>query len=322
MHLFWPALLVFAAIASLAGACLFAWHDFLSPRVAQQTSRLNAIQTMNTRSTVSSLQFKRVLCLNDRAAVFLKNFVWILALDKLLVQAGIHYRVDQFLSFLALTLVGITVACGVLSLNISFSAFLLGLTISVFFGYLVLKRQNRRDLIDDQLPEALDLISQAMQAGHALSSAILLASNEGSDPMASELRGVFDEINYGISTRQAILSLSERIDSEYIRLFVTSVLIQIDTGGNMAEILKSTSFLIRDRKKFKAAARVLTAEARISALILGALPFVIVGLLMVINPAFISVLWQDPLGLKLLMTSLAMMVVGALWMWRLIHTPY
>jgi tight adherence protein B len=315
-------LLVFMCIASLIWAGFFAWLDYLSPRLSQQEKRLDIIQSMNQDALASTIQYKRVLSSNDRIANYLKNFSIIVSLDKLLVHAGVALLVDQFLLVLSLS-VFLIIGIGLFfSLHISLIFLLVAGIIAGFFTYLFFHKQRRRALIDDQLPEALDLISQAMQAGHALSSAILLASNEGSEPIASEFRWVFDEINYGLSTREAILQLSERVDSEYVRLFVTSVLIQIDTGGNMADLLKNTSFLIRDRKKFKAAARVLTAEARISALILGSLPFVIISLLTIINPGFISVLWHDDLGLKLLGASFGLMVIGALWIWRLIHFSY
>lgn len=316
------SVLVFAMALGLFWAVVFAWHDFFSAHAAHQAARFSAIQAMNQRSSSSSVRYKRVLSLNDQVAKQLKKYAWFISLDRLLAQAGVQWRVDQCLMALACTAIGVMVLGLLFSLNIGIvSAIILG-CVALPLAYLVWRRQRRRQRMDEQLPEALDLISQAMQAGHALSSAILLAANEGSDPIASEFRWVFDEINYGISTRQAMLSFAERIDSEYVRLLVTSVLIQIDTGGNMTEILKNTSYLIRDRRKFKSAARVLTAEARISAWILGALPFIIVGLLMTINPGFISVLWHDDLGLNLLMLSFGLMCVGSLWMWRLIHTPY
>ncbi len=322
MLLIWVAVLVFATVLVAFWAGLFAWNDFFSPRAAQQATRLSSIQAMNMRSSMPSLRFKRVLSLSEPVARNLKKFPLILALDTLLVQAGIHWRMDQSLTLLLLcemAVIGVGLA---LSLSVFFLFFSVIFVVVLFLAYVSSKKQTRSRRIEAQLPESLDLISQAMLAGHALSSAILLAANEGADPIASELRIVFDEINYGISTREAMLAMAARNDSEYVRLFVTSVLIQIDTGGNMAEMLKNTSFLIRDRKKFKSAARVLTAEARISAWILGALPFAIVGLLMLLNPAFISVLWRDELGLKLMMISFSLMVAGSLWMWRLIRAPY
>ncbi len=314
--------LIFTSVLCLVWALLFAWNDFLSSKVVKKEYRYNAITEMGKIHSNDAVSYKRVLSINKFISNYFKNIKPILVLDKIIVQAGFSLRVDQFLLLVVLAVVTVTGLGYYFSLKIYIIALIILATIILFISYILLKRNKRRDLIDAQLPEALDLISQAMQAGHALSSAILLASNETSEPIATELRCVFDEINYGISTRQSIVSLSERVDSDYIRLFVASVLIQIDTGGNMAEMLKNTSFLIRDRSKFKSVTRVLTAEARISALILGLLPFVVIGLMQFINPGFISVLWYDPLGINLLISSMVLMLFGAFWIWRLVNFDY
>jgi tight adherence protein B len=157
-----------------------------------------------------------------------------------------------------------------------------------------------------------------MQAGHALSSAILMAANEGPQPLADRWRSIFDEINFGIPTRMAIEDFSEQVDSEYVRLFVVSTMIQMETGGNMAEILHNTANLIRERQQLQASVKVLSAEGRVSALILSTLPFALGALLTLINPAFVAVLWTDPLGLKLLLVAMGLMFIGVVWMWRMI----
>jgi len=132
------------------------------------------------------------------------------------------------------------------------------------------------------------------------------------------MRSIFDEINFGIQTRIAIEDFAHRIGSEYTRLFVVSCLVQMETGGNMAEILRNTATLIRERQQMKASVKVLSAEARISALILSVLPFALAGFLVIINPGFISVLWTHPMGMKLLLGAGVLMLTGIFWMWRMI----
>jgi tight adherence protein B len=129
---------------------------------------------------------------------------------------------------------------------------------------------------------------------------------------------IFDEINFGIPTRVAIEHFSQRVDSEYVRLFAVSTLIQMETGGNMAEILHNTARLIRQRQQLQASVKVLSAEGRISALILSTLPFALAALLTLINPGFVAVLWTHPMGIKLLWGALALMFTGIVWMWRMI----
>jgi tight adherence protein B len=132
------------------------------------------------------------------------------------------------------------------------------------------------------------------------------------------LHKVFDEIHYGLDLRQAMTGLAERIDSDDVRFFVISVLVQHDTGGNLADILKNTATLIRERQKIRGVIRVLSGEGRISAWILSLLPFALAGVLNLVNPEFMSTLWTAPQGLQMLSICLMLMLAGIIWMWRLI----
>jgi tight adherence protein B len=113
--------------------------------------------------------------------------------------------------------------------------------------------------------------------------------------------------------------LTTRVASSDLRFFVVAVLIQLETGGNLTEILKSLASLIRERQRIAGSVRILTAEGRLSAWILGLLPFAIASLLTVINPEFISKLWTDPLGIRMLQVSLGLMLLGVIWMWRMVR---
>jgi tight adherence protein B len=239
-------------------------------------------------------------------------------LDRYLQQTGWPLRVEHGLAAVLLTAVGFNLMGIVLQWAWPWSV---GLTALTWLGGLMaiqMQRARRRRLIESQLPDALDLIARAMQAGHALSSAILMAATEGQPPLAESWRTIFNEINFGIPTRVAIEDFSERVDSEYVRLFVVSTLIQMETGGNMAEILQNTASLIRQRQQLQASVKVLSAEGRISALILSTLPFALAALLTIINPSFVAVLWTHPLGIKLLLIALGLMLTGIVWMWRMI----
>ena len=172
--------------------------------------------------------------------------------------------------------------------------------------------------IEAQLPEVLDLIARAMQAGHAFTSALQMAANDAKPPLSGHLHKVFDEIHFGLDLRQAMSGLAERIDSDDIRFFVTAVLVQHDTGGNLADILKSTATLIRERQKIRGVIRVLSGEGRISAWILSLLPFALAGVLNLLNPEFMSALWTDLKGLQMLYVCGLMMLAGIVWMWGLI----
>ncbi|MBZ0093767.1 MAG: type II secretion system F family protein, partial [Sulfuricella sp.] len=156
-------------------------------------------------------------------------------------------------------------------------------------------------------------------AGHAFSGALKMVGDEMPEPVAGEFRITFDELNYGISLQDALQNMATRVPSDDLRYFVIAVLIQRETGGNLTELLDSISALIRARLKLMGTIRVLSAEGRLSAWILGLLPFIMAVVLNIINPKFMSVLWIDPTGLKVVWIMLVMMVVGVFWMRRVIR---
>jgi tight adherence protein B len=142
--------------------------------------------------------------------------------------------------------------------------------------------------------------------------------SEMPEPIAAEFRIVFDEINYGISAQEALVNLTARVPSTDLSYFVIAVLIQRETGGNLAELLGNISALVRARLKLLGTVRVLSAEGRLSAWILTLLPFALGFVLQLVNPKFLSVLWTDPMGVKMVGVALFMMAVGIFAMWRII----
>jgi tight adherence protein B len=135
-----------------------------------------------------------------------------------------------------------------------------------------------------------------------------MVGEEAQDPIAGEFRIVHDEINYGVDVQTALMNLAHRVPSTDVRYFVIAVLIQRDTGGNLTEVLGNISALVR----------VLSAEGRMSGWVLGILPFAVAGIINLLNPKFMSVLWTDPMGLKLIYTALGMMLIAAFWMRKII----
>lgn len=184
---------------------------------------------------------------------------------------------------------------------------------------LVWKRWRHTRLLVLQLPDALDLIARSMQAGHAFTSALQLASRESPQPMGTELGGVVSVIQYGASVQDALLQWASRVAGDDVRIFVTGVRIQAETGGNLAELMQHTASLIRERQKLRGTIRVLSAEGRISAWILTLLPFVLAALMTALNPQFMGRLWQDSKGQGLVAAALLLMLAGMLWMWRLVQ---
>jgi tight adherence protein B len=183
--------------------------------------------------------------------------------------------------------------------------------------YVQLKRSRRLHKIEQQLPDALDLIGRALRAGHSFPSGLKMVDEEMTGPIAREFGMTHDEVNFGITLQQALTNLGQRIPLTDLRYFVIAVLIQRETGGNLTELLTNLSKLIRNRLQLHAKIRVLTAEGRISAWTLGLLPFALAGLMNLGNPDFISVLWKEPAGIMLTQITLFVMALGGLWLWRL-----
>ncbi|AIO69621.1 type II secretion system F family protein [Burkholderia oklahomensis] len=175
-------------------------------------------------------------------------------------------------------------------------------------------RMRRLRKLERQLPDACDMIARALRAGHAFSSAISMVGGEFAEPMGGEFRITFDEINYGVPLQEALLNLATRVPVSDLRYFVIAVLIQRETGGNLAELLDGIALLIRERFKLFDKVRVLSAEGKLSAWILTLLPFGTAALLAIMNPDFIAVLWQDPAGVLLVGVTITSMAFGIVWM--------
>ena len=162
-------------------------------------------------------------------------------------------------------------------------------------------------------------MGRALRAGHAFPTALKMVGDEMNDPLASEFRAAFDEVNFGIAMPDALMNLATRVPSTDLRYFVIAVLIQRETGGNLSELLTSISAIIRDRIKLMGQVRVLSAEGKMSAWVLSLLPFGAALMIQLTNPQFLEVLYTDPAGRKMLAGAGVMMVLGILAMRKIIR---
>jgi tight adherence protein B len=181
------------------------------------------------------------------------------------------------------------------------------------------QRNLRIRAFEKQIPEALDLMSRAMRAGHAFPTAVQMVGEEMADPIGLEFRTLFDETNYGMPQQEALVRLAERVPVADLGYFVVAVLIQRESGGNLAELLDNIASIVRARLKLLGSVRTLSAEGRLSAWILLALPFVTGALINIITPQFMAVLWTDPIGLRLVGAALVSMTLGVIWMRKIIQ---
>jgi tight adherence protein B len=185
-------------------------------------------------------------------------------------------------------------------------------------GYLYWLKSQRMAKFERQLPEALELVSRALRSGHAFSVGLKLVGDEVADPIGIEFKRVFDEISMGVALPQALQNMTDRLDCVDLRFFVTAVLVQRETGGNLAEIIDSLAGLIRKRFELQLKVIALSAEGRFSAIILFGLPIVVGGILFKLNPDYMSTLLTDPMGQNMLMVGSFLMVIGAIVMKRMV----
>ncbi len=311
-------LCAFLAVVLLFEGGFMLWNSYKGPEAKKIDQRLRALSAGEHGDASLVLLKERNLSempVMERLLLFVPR---VHQLDRLLIQSGSSWTVARFFGVSALFgFAGFAVPVflhlpGWLSLVLG----ALGALLPLF--YILRRRGQRLNKLDEQLPEALDLISRAMRAGHAFPSALQMVAEESQDPTGSEFRITFEEINYGIAVKDALLNLATRVPSSDLRYFVIAVLIQRETGGNLAELLGNISALIRARFKLLGAVRVLSAEGRLSAWILTLLPICTALFINLVNPGFMEILWTDATGWKMLQSTLALMAFGIFWMWRIV----
>ncbi len=175
------------------------------------------------------------------------------------------------------------------------------------------RRIMRFRKFEEQFPEALDLISRAVRAGHAFTAGLKMIADELDDPVGPEFRTTFDEQNFGLPLADALEHMAVRMPLLDVRFFVTAVLIQHDTGGNLAEILDNLAGVVRERFKIRRQVRVHTAHGRMTGYVLLALPLFLIIALSFINPDHVSLLFEERMGQMMLMGAVVMQVLGFLW---------
>ena len=200
-----------------------------------------------------------------------------------------------------------------------FSVFLALLLGAIPWWRLARRRDRRIRLFEKQIPEALELMGRAMRAGHSFPTAVQMVGEEIADPLGHEFRALADSTNYGVSQQDALLQLAERVPVADLGYFVVAVLIQRESGGNLAELLDNISSIVRARLKLLGEVRTLSAEGRLSAQILIALPFVTAAFINLLTPKFMQILWTDPAGLRLVGAALVIMALGVIWMRSIIR---
>jgi tight adherence protein B len=314
---------IFLILAFVAGVLLLEgvyllWNEQRGPEAKRLEERLR-----NLSAGGSSDEAARLLKGGGANLTPLDRFILSLprfgGLDRFIEQSGVGISLTMFVALsLGLFLLLLMILKVATSVPIWFALVIAAFVGFVPYLYLSSRRNSRLNTIERDLPEAVDLISRGMQAGHGFSSALQMVGEELAGPVAQEFKILSEELNFGVPAEAAFMNLAKRAPSDDIRFFVIAVLLQRETGGNLVEVLKNISRLVRDRLALYGKVKVLTAEGKMSAYILTALPLCTGAMMSVVNPKFMSILFTDPKGLNLVYGCALMMVLGVYWMFRIV----
>lgn len=245
-------------------------------------------------------------------------------LERLLLQTDLPLTVASLLALGGALALGVTIGALLLAPGRPLLALLgppLGVLVPVL--YLLAVRERRSRKLSQQLPEALDMMVRSLRAGHSVGAGFKLVASELPPPVAVEFARCFEEQNAGVSLRDCVTHMTERMPGNVdLRIFAVSLVVQHETGGNLVEILEQIASTVRGRFQFFGKLRTLTAEARLSGIVLACLPFVTFTILYVMRPAYLAPLFKDSLGLLTLASGAASWLIGALWMRTLAQVDY
>lgn len=275
--------------------------DRLDSLVGRSTSRVDSSADMLLKEALKEVDKKNIL---DKLTPEFLN------LNKVIEQADANVRPGA--------LVGIGILSGTLGVVLSmwlaniFVAPVAGLLLfSVPFLWLYWKRAQRLKAFQSQLPDAMELVARALRAGHSLAAGMHVVAEEMPAPISKEFGRVYEEQNLGIPLEEALHGMCDRVPNLDLKFFVTSVAIQRQTGGDLAEILDRIGYVIRQRFKILGQVKALTAEGRLSGVVLIALPIGLFLLMLWMKPDYIEMLWKHPTGVKMSIFALVLMLIGS-----------
>lgn len=310
--------IIFIALVIVIELLIYAYKNIKSSDRSRIVKRLRKSSYIEDKQIDNEVLKKRVFSEIPFLNRLLFKTPGILKLDQLISQANAKYPMGFYI-LLTFVIATIGLLIGIIVIKNQLTAvmlFLLGGSIP--FLYLIMLRRKRIEKFRKQLPEALDLMARALKAGHAFTNGFKLAADEFDDPLGPEFNEALDEINFGLSVPQALRNLAARMDCSEVKYFVMGVILQRETGGNLSELMGILSSLIREKFKFQAKVRTLSAEGRLSAIILIALPFFVAAWIWFSSPAYLSTLWIDPIGKIMMIGAAIMMVIGIIVMKKMV----
>lgn len=305
--------IAFVASMALVQGLYNLWQSLNVERTVRLNRRLRNLSAAGMRHE-EALNLLRTRQLSTMPAVnrILLQIPRLHSVDRLLEQSGIDMTVSRFLLIQLLLSLIFIVLLLLFTPGNPFVVVPVALLAGFFLPYLytLSKRRERMDAFSALMPDTMDYIARSLRAGNPFSASLKGASEEMPEPVASELRITFEEMNFGLDIEGAMHNLGERTGNEELRYFIAAVLIQRTTGGNLAEVLNRISAVMRSREATRREVKILAAEMKYSANVLIALPFVVGGAIMVLNPAYLATLFENEIGLTVIGGQILLMVIG------------
>ena len=314
------AVLVFAAAILMTEGAYLWWsgaHGGGARRIARRLRIMSGVAEGESER-VSILKQRRY-CGNPALDAFLHRLRLANAIDRLLIQSGLRWSVAQAVCMSAAAMLGAFLLLQARLVPLPVQAVIVLAAGNLPFLLARRARHARLIKIEQQLPEAADFLARAMRAGHSFNNVLQMVGSELPEPLSGEFRMAHEEINYGVPMNEALYNLAGRIPLTDLRYLIIAVVIQRESGGNLAEILGNISYIIRQRLRLIAKVRVLSAEGRMSAWVLGLLPFFVMAFMLVSSYEYVSMLWTDPAGRTMMWISAGLLVAGALWIRRIVR---
>jgi tight adherence protein B len=316
-------LLAFLTFVVAVAMCLLVWM-FVSTDKNQEVvrRRMDSVRKAERRGNLSlgtSLVRDELLSSIPAIHRLMIRWNWTTKLNDYIVQGGMTTKPARIITIMAVLAVGGYYLAFSYIPNF-FGRLLIALGLATLpLIYIIWKRKRRLANFEEHFPEALDLLGRAVRAGHAFTTGMEMIAKESDEPIGGEFRTTFEEQNFGLPLRDTLLNLSERVPLIDVRFFVTSIMIQKETGGNLAEILDGLSRVIRDRFRIHRDVETKTAQGKLTAAILIAIPPIMLLALTAVNPQYMKTLTEDPAGPKILGIAAALQIIGSAILWKIIH---
>jgi tight adherence protein B len=282
--------------------------------------RLSAVQKTSEQTVPDAALLRDELLSRIPAFdTFLRRSEQVSLLQKVLAQGSLDVRAGNFLMLCVASALVLALVAFIAGGSLLFAW--VGLVLGFFlpYAYATHMRKKRFQKFEEKFPEAIDTLARAVRAGHAFTTALEMIANEVSEPVAGEFRQLYEEQKFGLPVRDALLNLADRIPLVDVKFFITAVMLQRETGGNLAEILDNLSYVIRERFKILRQVRVHTAQGRLTMVLLMALPPTIVVIMQILNPGFIRPLFADPIGHALIVGGITLQTLGYFVIRRIIR---